>query len=111
MPEAVRLLGRYDVWDLQENVLDFQYGVRLNNTWPDNQEMWKEFLDNWCSDLYINRILDNGRTILKYQEQENEKYCKSCAFELQFEGFKAIAVNKLLTSSQLFKIIWDFNTS
>jgi oligoribonuclease NrnB/cAMP/cGMP phosphodiesterase (DHH superfamily) len=109
MPAAVSFLGRYDVWDLQGSVLPFQYGMRLNNTWPDNQEMWQKFLkqdDDETTMLNVDTIRQ-GETILKYQDQENEKYCKSCAFEVQFEGFKAIAVNKLLTSSQLFKSVWN----
>jgi len=110
MPFAVSLLGRYDVWDLQGSVLDFQYGMRLNTTWPDNQEMWKKYITPGQEEdpnLWVLDTIKQGEIVLKYQDQENEKYCKSCAFEIQFEGFKAIAVNKLLTSSQLFKSVWD----
>jgi oligoribonuclease NrnB/cAMP/cGMP phosphodiesterase (DHH superfamily) len=105
-PWAITLLGRYDVWDLQENVLEFQYGMRLNNTWPHNQELWREVFDIYADELIIDTI-EQGKTILKYQKQENEKYIKAAAFELTFAGYKAIAVNKMLTSSQLFESIWD----
>lgn len=112
MPEVVRLLGRYDVWDHQPNVLEFQYGMRLNNTWPENQVLWKQCFENLeNNDLedFINTTIKKGTIILEYQKQENEKYCKSCAFEVDFNGYKAICVNKLLTSSQLFESVWDEN--
>lgn len=111
MPFAVSLLGRYDVWDLSNpTTLDFQYGMRLNNTWPDNQELWKQFLrsdDNNETTMLIVDTIKSGETILKYQKQENEKYSKSCAFEVKFEGYNAICINKLLTNSQLFESVYD----
>lgn len=111
MPTAVSFLGRYDVWDLQGCVLAFQFGMRLNNTWPDNQEMWQKYFDeNWGEgsyhDLNLNTIHD-GETILKYQKQENEKYCNASVFELEFEGYKAICSNKMLNNSQFFESVWD----
>lgn len=111
MPEVVRLLGRYDVWDLANpNVLDFQYGFRLNKTWPTNQELWKDYFENDIHGHghdFVKLSKIDGRTILRYQKQENEKYIKSCAFEVDFEEFKAICINRLLTNSQMFESVWD----
>ncbi len=109
-PEAVRLLGRYDVWDLEDpKVLKFQYGFRLFNTNPDNQNLWAQYFDVETTNTknHIKEIINDGETILKYQKQENEKYVKSCAFEVLFEGYKAIACNKMLNNSQFFESIWD----
>ena len=109
MPNAVRLLGRYDVWDHKDpNVLPFQMGIRLENTWPDakNMSMWQDYFSKFSENL-IKDTINEGKTILKYQKQENEKYAKSCAMEIDFKGFKAIAINKLLTNSQLFDSVWD----
>lgn len=110
MPAAVSFLGRYDVWDIQGCVLPFQFGMRLNNTDPNNQELWNMFLQPEDDDTTTSMVLEtikNGETILRYQKQENEKYAKSCAFELEFQGFKAIAINKSLTNSQLFESVWN----
>jgi len=109
IPKAVRLLGRYDVWDHQDpEVLPFQMGIRLENTYPDNQSMWQDYFSKYSDDLVKDTIKD-GQLILKYQKQENEKYAKSCAFEVEFEGYKAICVNKMLTNSQLFESVYDPN--
>ena len=109
MPEAIRLLGRYDVWDLVDpNVLNFQYGMRLNNTDPNNQDMWYYFFDIYpTTDGWIKQTIRDGELILKYQKQENIKYASFAAFEFTFEGFKAIVINRLLTNSQMFESIWD----
>jgi len=111
VPEAVRLLGRYDVWDHEDpNVLPFQMGIRLENTWPDdkNMSMWQNYFSKFSEEL-IKDTINKGKTILLYQKQENEKYAKNCAMEIDFRGFKAIAINKLLTNSQLFDSVWDEN--
>jgi len=110
IPEAVRLLGRYDVWDLQPNVLRFQYGFRLNDSNPDNQALWIDYFEDFCEENctgIMEQTINDGETIIRYQKQENEKYVKSCAFEVLFEGYKAIACNKMLNNSQFFESIWD----
>lgn len=103
MPEIIRLLGRYDVWDLTENVLEFQYGFRINNTNPNNQNLWSNYFNN-NELVYID--IDRGKTILSYIKQENERYCSN-AFEIEFDGYKAIVVNRANANSQLFESIWD----
>ena len=106
LPKTVELLGRYDVWDISEEILQFQYGFRTNpDTWPNKQdELWKQCFETNTS---IYPILHIGKIILNYEQKQNEIYCRSCAFEITFEGLKALAVNKRLTSSQLFDSIWD----
>ena len=104
IPTSVKLLSKYDVWKLDENVLPFQYGLRLENTWPENQNLWENlFIDN----EQINSIINSGKTIINYQTKQDEKYCKSNAFEVEFEGYKAVVINKTLTSSLTLKSVWD----
>ena len=111
IPDGVHYLGRYDVWDHRnDNVLPFQFGFRLNDTDPDNQYLWRRVFDDYNLDhleSIIAQTINDGITVLKYQTQENAKYCNSCAFEVNFEGHKAIAINKMLTNSQLFDSVWD----
>jgi len=104
MPTAVYLLGRYDVWYHKDpRVLPFQMGIRLKDAWPTNQSMWVDYF----GDRFIDETISDGYIVLKYQEQENEKFCKATSFEILFEGYKAIVMNKQLTNSQAFKSIWD----
>lgn len=107
LPKAIRLLGRYDVWDHKDpDVLPFQMGIRLHDTWPDEQSLWQYYFHENANEL-IKDTISEGNLILKYQKQENEKYAKSCAFEMTFEGYRAICINKMLTNSQLFESVYS----
>lgn len=38
---------------------------------------------------------------------ENKKYAKTCYFETEIDGLKCLAINKMLSNSQLFDSVWD----
>jgi len=104
--EVVRLLGRYDVWDLQPNTLELQQGIRLFDTWPTNNTLWKTLLGLDYKNK-LDQIIENGKLILQKQNQDNKAYAKSCSFETELDGLKCIAINKGLTNSQLFKSVYN----
>lgn len=107
IPTFVSLLGRYDVWDHQADprVLPFQYGMKQYDTDPskDVMDFWHSLFDTEL----VQRIVEDGSIILQYKGSEDEKYVKACAFETELEGYKCLAVNRMLTNSQLFDSIWD----
>lgn len=101
---AVSLLGRFDVWDYGNHpgALEFQYGMRQFNTTPDDTGFWKSI---FFGD--IQNIIEQGRSLLAYEEVQNEIFAKSFAFEVKFDGLNCIAVNKGLTNSLLFQSVYD----
>ena len=106
IPEAVRLLGRYDVWDLQDGVLAFQYGMRAKVKGV-HDPIWTVLLDNHAQALAATKeIMREGEAILEYVKLDNEKYLASCGFESQLEGHTAIVLNRL-ASSQAFEGSYD----
>lgn len=105
-PKAVRLLGRYDVWDHSEaETLPFQYGARTEkDTLPENQEFWnKLFTDN----SYCDQLVEKGRLILDYEASQNTKFCKAYAFETELFGHKGICANRGFCNSKLFDSVYD----
>lgn len=106
-PHAVWLLGRYDVWDhgSSEDILPFQYGMRqFTNTLPDNTGFW----DGVFSHEYLwEKIADTGRTLLAYEESQNEKFCKAYAFETELNGMSGICANRGFTNSKVFDSVYD----
>ncbi len=107
MPVAVRLLGRYDVWDHSNKyVLPFQYGMRQAVTKPD---AWGNVWGKLLSDDHgmFDDIYHTGLVIHEYQAQQNEKYAKSAAFETTLDGLNLIAVNAMLTNSKIFDSVYD----
>jgi oligoribonuclease NrnB/cAMP/cGMP phosphodiesterase (DHH superfamily) len=104
--ETVRLLGRYDVWDLQQNTLELQNGLRLNDTLPTNDELWNNLLsEHWSSKL--TEAIKYGEVLLKKQKMDNKSYAKACSFDTEIDGLKVIALNRGFTNSKIFDSVYD----
>lgn len=112
MPEFVRLLGRYDVWDHRDmhkwdnEILPFQYGLRLEDTDPLRNWM---FWDNLfrADDLFYRDTIGKGKVILAYDNQTSARYMHSHSYEMQFEGLRALIVNVGNVSSRFFESMYD----
>jgi uncharacterized protein len=108
LPLAVFWLGRYDIWKQHENPgsLEFQYGLRLYDGNPENQQLWKRlFTDN----SYVNTVREQGKTIIAYESRQAEIYLKVMFFLTTFEGLRCLAVNKGMCNSLTFNSLWDQN--
>ena len=107
VPKAIELLGMYDTWrnaDTQywnDQILPFQYGMRLYCTSPETFPM------GVISDLaYVDEITKIGAAILKYQANV-DAYSAKGAFEIDFKGYRAICINGAGFNSQAFKSVYD----
>lgn len=113
LPEFIALLGRYDVWDnkdkeLWENeILPFQKGFRYEFPETDpslNFELWL----SWIKGTYIvYPIIASGLKNLEFSRISNKTYIEEFGFATEFEGLRAIAVNKGMANSMLFDSVWD----
>lgn len=105
IPYAVKMLGRYDVWDHSDpGVLPFQYGMlQEENTLPD-AKIWRYIIGGIVS---ADEILQRGQTILKYEINKNAKYAKGMAYESEFEGYRAIIMNKAYANSKAFDAVYN----
>jgi oligoribonuclease NrnB/cAMP/cGMP phosphodiesterase (DHH superfamily) len=105
MPEAVHLLGRYDIWKHAEvsGSLEFQYGMRsFANTWPDSP-IW----DDLFAGKNIDRVINDGVTLLQYEKNQNAKFMAAYGFETEFDGLRCIAANKGMGNSLVFDSMYD----
>ena len=90
MPEAVRLLGRYDVWDhADSNVLPFQMGIRLENTWPDNQNMWQDYFSKYSDDL-IKDTINEGKRFSSIKNRRMKNMLKVVLWKLNSKDLKLL---------------------
>lgn len=115
IPRAVRLLGRYDVWDEKctdptwAHILAFQYGMRLQDGEP-RSLLWLELLGD-CgeerTDDWLRAITAGGDSVLRYEAKQNEIAMSACGFETEFEGYRVLAANRGPTNSKLFESKWD----
>lgn len=113
MPRIVHLLGRYDIWDHSDpDVLKFQYGMREYEMDPVNEKamrMWRVLLgspDLFMVEKFIEDTISKGETILAYQRKYEEEHVQGSAFEMEFEGLRAIVVNGG-RGSQTFDSMYD----
>ncbi len=94
VPRAVRLLGRYDVWDHGDaEVLPFQFGAKVLDLDPRggaDRGLWQELFKDHRPD--VERIVENGQLILKYKRHGDAKKADN-AFETRLGGLRVIAMN------------------
>jgi len=107
VPPAVSLIGRHDVWDLDENVLNFHYGLKSYQTHPESP-IWEQLFED--GGTFLSDILHIGKLIRVYIERDDERYIHGFGFETIFEGYNCICCNRGKTSSKLFDTIWDDKT-
>jgi len=107
IPKAVRLLGRYDVWDhTDEEAVPFEYGMRLHE-WEAGDSAWDCVLGtNEEQEDVVHSIILDGELVLAYEKQQNIIYAKN-SYELQFEGLRAIVCNHGPAGSALFESVYN----
>ena len=110
IPYYIRLLGRWDCWQHQDpQTVPFQYAMRAWLSNPlDNLQQWKKLLKPSKSDHQLfQKLIEAGRYIRLYEEKKNEKEAKALCFEMEFEGYKTLAVNRTLLGSEFFKSLYN----
>jgi uncharacterized protein len=114
IPKAVRLIGRYDVWDHSDKeTIPFQYGMKLYNLGPANSD-WKNLFDNSKKvDKIINQIIRNGHIIDQYKTSMDLEYTNRYGFhaKLEFDDkyYKVLCLNRGMTNfgSVVFSSLYD----
>jgi len=111
MPEFVRLLGRYDIWDKSDEwetkILPFQWGMRNIHSDPIIDSIWK---DLFRDESLINSILHDGEIILKYQRKMYSGLMKTYSFSAtlaDFPDLRLICLNSPGGNSMMFEEKWD----
>jgi len=110
LPEAVRLLGAYDTWrykgtDEEEDVLNFQYGMRSYPTGP-TALIWEGLIPRTFSNR-ITQIMDRGKIIRQYETLKNADKLKNVTHDIKFAGLKFLAANTQSKGSIQFQSQWD----
>lgn len=111
MPTAVSLLGQFDTWRNENKtawdliILPFQYGMKLLSI-TTAQEFPQYLLTDFVDNKDLDNIIANGKLILEYQKNIDVVNMQS-AFEVEFEGLKAIACNGAGLGSMAFDSVPD----
>lgn len=112
IPYIINYLANFDVHDfsdtldkLESKALIVEYGMRLYDTSPMNDHLWKMIFDN--EEACIKRIIRDGDIIWKYQRIEDEYFIRTNAFEAMLGPYKCLVVNHGIGSSLAFDELWD----
>ena len=100
LPKAVWLLGNYDVFKLTREILDFEYGMRSEDTDPNRLAYWDKLFNN--DQVELDRILHNGSIIHDYVDRVNEGVVEN-AFAVKIDGLPGLAINSMRLSSLVFQ--------
>lgn len=90
LPLGVKLLGNWDVRKLDQKTVLFHYGMDLYPLDP-NLIIWKKIFEN--EEKTIDTILNSGTIISQFVKKEEIHLTTSSGFDIDFGGFKALAVN------------------
>ena len=102
VPDAVRLLAEYDVWNHKDpRCLPFQYGMRLRDLSPEDNR-WAIIFAAPADSAAITDTVATGDTILNFIKQDNRVRAGAACFDLNFEGLHFLAANQGPCNSQLF---------
>jgi len=108
-PLGIKLLSWYDIWAhyLDERILPFQYGLRIYNTdvIKGKKEIWDPIL--FQDNSFISKIVEEGKIVLRYIEQEFKEYAKVYSYETIFEGLKILVCNRGKAGFKLFDSVFD----
>jgi len=110
IPYYVRLLGRFDVWDHSDpQTVPFQYAMRAWLGDPrTNIQQWKKLIRPSSADhKFFQKMIEHGKYIRMFDQKEAEKKAATLCFEMEFEGYKTLAVNRTLENSLFFDSQYD----
>lgn len=108
VPKSVFWLGKYDVWQLSNEIIDFQYGMNSvveEHTIP-GSDFWNKMFN---SETELSTIKNNGKIVRAYEEQKDKQRVRSSSFEKTLFGkyFSLCCSTSGKTNSNLFNSVVD----
>lgn len=104
VPEAIKLISAFDVWDLDDQVIAFNYALNKHTMrfyTPNNGALWKGIVDN---DVNItNQLLEEGKALSGYEDTLCPIAHKEMLFETEFAGHSALVANTRNYSTLFFR--------
>ena len=105
IPIHVALVEDWDLFKFSygDKTRYFKEGCEMEDTSPSSELWWNLMLVN----TNMEKIINNGKTAIKYRDQWAKEFMKSWSFPVEFEGHRCIAANLGKCNSEYFKSIED----
>lgn len=106
-PYFVTLINDYDTWSHNyQDTFPFFYGLQLLDTNPFSK-IWDQFIDDKDQE-HTKVIIDSGRIIYQYQINYDMNELRNIGFEIEFEGYQCLCINRWRSSSNTFSSYPDY---
>ena len=91
VPEGVKLLAKYDVFDLKDpKVLPFEYACQSVGVNRPDDKIWD---DIFSGDIDVEAMVDKGRAILSWIRIRDYRLVRGMSFVSDYKGLKCICAN------------------
>lgn len=100
IPRGVKLLSDYDVWKINEDILNYQYGIRALDLDVNNTEDWN---NNVFEDLFIPLRKKEGMAIRHYINSYNKDIITRNGYEEILHNYRCLTLNTVRGDSLLFQ--------
>jgi oligoribonuclease NrnB/cAMP/cGMP phosphodiesterase (DHH superfamily) len=97
-PYFIDYASKFDVWDLNSDVINFFYGMSIRDTLPSSENnIWKDLfktldVEELIYDSYKTKILAEGIIARKYAENKYKELIKT-SHVVNIMGYRFIAIN------------------
>lgn len=99
MPNSVKLIGDRDKWAWKyPDTANFNQGIKLYDVSP-KSDLWEDLL---FKEKLSPKIIEDGKTCIKFRDNFCADYTKSYGFETEFAGYKAFAIGIYMFGSEAF---------
>jgi oligoribonuclease NrnB/cAMP/cGMP phosphodiesterase (DHH superfamily) len=107
IPTPIELIGKNDSWresgtpEWNNLIMPMQFALQsIIKSVDDALAFIKEYIQRHGASL--EQLIEYGKVISKYVETTNEARNRSCVYEIEFEGHKAVCLNSSMKGSQQF---------
>lgn len=96
VPYPTRVVNDFDVFDMEmEDSVPFNYGSSAYDTSP-GSGFWEKMhaVDEWAQWPEFNKVVEEGKLIKKYADQQYASLIKSYSYEATWDGVVVLVVNQ-----------------
>ena len=106
VPHIISQISIFDTWqhNFNDDILNLYSGAEIKSDMNPKSKFWEEMFSNTGD---IQNLIDIGKMIRQYDKMKNKIYAENHAFETEFDGYKAIAINIGIAGSIKFDAVYD----
>ena len=106
LPRSVSYMAKHDIWDHTDiKTVYYAFGLKNFDVYPiNNLGFWNKTL----SDMNTDKIIEVGKIIYEYEARQAKTICRGAGVGLiNFEGYRAVIVNRSNINSMFFDDVDD----